>query len=439
MLYNREEALVFLAKASKDLNILRDRTIEINQDDFADHLHKLLFGALNNIALQKDINEADGMMVDSFLKEYPSKYETFKKLNGASVLDSARETCDGKSFDRAYGLTRKFSLLRKYQMVGMDIREIYDEHSLDILAFEEQRLRLESMTIEQIKQHFKLKLIEIDLAFQTKTDSYSFKAGESMKELIERCKSAEHWGATFQSKLYNAVFRGMQTSKYMIRSAGTGGSKTRQSIGDMCNIACYERYIPDLKEWVKNDNAKDVVFISTELTESEVNLAILSTVSGVPEETIKDGIYTEEIEYRINRAIDVVNKSKIHCHYNSNFNISELENIIEENIIRNGAKYIFFDYLQITQALAQELNKLFGYVLREDQMLNQLSTSLKNLANKYDVFIISSTQLNRSYKVDQYLDVTALRGGKQVPSFLYKKLGEPTSVGCTRKSANSGI
>ena len=136
-----------------------------------------------------------------------------------------------------------------------------------------------------------------------------------------------------------------------------------------------------------------------------------ASVSGVPEEAIKDGRYSEEVEYRLRRATAIIKEAKIHCEYNSNFNISELENIIEKNIIRNGAKYIFFDYIQVTASLAQELNRLFGYTLREDQMLNQLSTALKNLANKYDVFILTSTQLNRTYKVDQYLDVTALRGG----------------------------
>lgn len=411
MLYSRENVLDIFGLICNDLNLIRDRSVDLRIDDFVDHNHRIIFGAINNLSLQKDINEVDGMMVDIYLKEHPTQYPTFKANNGVKIIDDAKVACKGRSFEFAYGMIKKMSLLRKYQLIGMDIREIYDENTLDIVQLETQRVNLERATIEQIKQHFKLKLIEIDNEFETKSDSYSFRAGDSIEDLIQRCKEAEHWGATFQSRLYNAVFRGMQGSKYMIRSAGTGGSKTRQSIGDMCNIACSERYLPKMKEWVKNDNVKDVVFISTELTEDEVNLAILSTVSGVPEEAIKDGRYSEEVEYRLRRATAIIKEAKIHCEYNSNFNISELENIIEKNIIRNGAKYIFFDYIQVTASLAQELNRLFGYTLREDQMLNQLSTALKNLANKYDVFILTSTQLNRTYKVDQYLDVTALRGG----------------------------
>lgn len=413
MLYNREEALVFLGKASNDLNILRDRSVEIQPRDFEDNLHKLIYGVLKNISLQKDISEADGILVDNYLKDYPSKHVTFVNGNGVEILDKAKEVAKSKSFEYAYNTVRKMSLLRSFMLVGMDIRELYDENSLDITTIEMQRAQLDKMSIEQIKQHFKNKLIEIDIAFQSKTDSYSFKAGDGIKDLLERCKQGQSWGATFQSKLYNSVFSGMQFSKFLIRSAGTGGSKTRMSLGDMCNISCSERYIPSQGEWVKNDNPQHSVFISTELSDDEIHLAMLATVAGVPEETIKAGKYSEEITYRLERASTIIEESKIHCEYNSNFNISELENIIERNIIQHGAQYIFFDYIQITANLSQELNRLFGYTLREDQMLNQLSTALKNLANKYNVFICSSTQLNRSYKTDGYIDVTHLRGGKQ--------------------------
>lgn len=411
MLYNREIALSFLGHASNNLNILRDRNMKVNLNDFDDLLHKTIFGALNNLALQKDINEVDGMAVDGFLKAYPIQYELFSKSDGISIIDGAKAIAQTKSLDYAYNTLKKFSILRRFQIVGMDVREIYDENTFDMVKLEQQRMQLDSMSVDDIKHHFKLKLINIDSEFNMGGDSYSFRAGDIIEDLIERCKSAKHWGLSFQSKLYNAVFRGMQGSKYMIRSGGTGSGKSRMSIGDMCNIGCSERYIPEVGDWVKNIKVEDVTFISTELTEDEVNLAILATVSGVPEDVIKNGKYTDEIEFRIKKATQIIKDAKIHCEYNSDFSIAEIENMIEKNIIRNRTKYIFFDYIQITASLAQELTNLFGYTLREDQMLNQLSTALKNISNKYDVFILTSTQLNRSYKVDQYLDATHLRGG----------------------------
>lgn len=411
MIYNVDEVLIFFGKVCNDLNILRDRRYEVTLNDFDDNLHKVIFGVLQNFSLEKDINSVDGFTIDSYLKQFPVQHLMYQKGMGVEVINRAKGMCEVHSLDYSYKTIKKLSLLRRFKSIGMDISDLYDVNNLNIKEEEEKRAKLETMTIDEIKQHFKMKLIEIDLEYQTRSDSYSFRAGEGIEDLIERCKSAQNWGVTFQSRLYNAVFRGMLGSKFMIRSGGTGSGKSRQSIGDMCNISCEERYIPEKQEWVKNTNVQDSVFISTELTEDEIHLVMLATVAGVPEETIKDGKYSEEIAYRLNRASKVIKNSKMHCEYSSNFCIDELENIIEKNIIRNGAKYIFFDYIQITSNLAQELNRLFGYVLREDQMLNQLSTALKNLANKYDVFILSSTQLNRTYKQEQYLDVTSLRGG----------------------------
>lgn len=411
MLYNREEALNLLGNICNDLNILRDRSYDITVSDFDDLFHKTIFGVLTNLSLEKDVKAVDGFMVDKYLRNFPIQHKTFELNNGVESIEKMKAV-KGASLEYSYKITKKMSLLRRFKMVGMDVSELYDENCFDVIKTNLQRENLDKMSIDEIKQFFKIKLIEIDQDFQTQSDAYSFKAGDGIEDLLQRCKMADHWGATFQSKLFNAVFRGMIGSKLMIRSGGTGSGKSRQSIGDMCNIACSERFIPSLGRWVVNNKIEDCCFISTELTEDEVHLAMLATVAGVPEETIKDGRYGVEIEQRLVKATQIIKNSKIHCEYNSNFSISDIENIIEKNIIRNQTKFIFFDYIQITSKLSQELNRMFGYTLREDQMLNQLSTALKNLANKYNVFILTSTQLNRNYKTDNYLDATHLRGGQ---------------------------
>ena len=414
IIYNREFALSVLGNACNNLNLIRDRNYDINQNDFDDIFHKQLFGAIQNLALEKDINEIDGYTIATYLSNYPVQYERFKQSNGIDFVADMKALGNNTSFDYNYKMLKKFSLLRRFHSIGMNITEIYNPDSLNVLSIESQIKKLERLSIDEIKQHFKSKLIEIDMEFQTKGDSFSFRAGDDIEELIERCKKNQNWGVTFQSKLFNAVFGGMQGSKLLIRSSGSGGGKSRQAIGDMCNIACSERYNPKTNQWIKRENTEDVVFISTELTKDELHLAMLCTIAGVKEEKIKFGKTDAEEDLRIQRAVQILKVSKIHCEYSSNFSITEIENIIERNIIRNGAKYVFFDYIQVTSNLATELNNLFGYVLREDQMLNQLSTALKNLANKYDVFISTSTQLNRNYKVDNIPDATWLRGGMAV-------------------------
>lgn len=410
-IYDNNLAMDTLGCIINDLNILRDRECSLQPRDFADDFHKNLFLVLQNMSLEKDIKEVDGLSVDSYISSYPDLHAQFMAKDGVKYIDTLKVRSANVSYEYSSKMLVKFSLLRKFHTVGMDISKIFNPNEINPAVYTKQYKELEKSTVSSIKDYFKEKLIEIDLEYANNSDAYSFKGGEGIKALIERCKTAPKWGKSFQSGLFNAVFRGMQGSKLMIRSAGTGGSKTRQSIGDMCNLAVEERYNKKTKKWIKNNNTQSACFISTELTDEELQLAMLSTVAGVEEDKIKDGLFTKEEEERLNWASELLERAEIYCEYISDFSIDDIENIIEKNIIRHGVGFVFFDYIQIVPKLARELNKLFGYNLREDQMLSQFSSSLKTIANKYDVFVLTSTQLNRSYKTDGQPDATFLRGG----------------------------
>lgn len=55
-----------------------------------------------------------------------------------------------------------------------------------------------------------------------------------------------------------------------------------------------------------------------------------------------------------------------------------------------------------------------GIKLREDNVLFMLSTRLKDLCNKYGVFIMSATQLNGDWKDAKIPDQNLLRGAKAI-------------------------
>ena len=64
MLYNKRVALDFLGKACSNLDILRDRNYVVNQDDFSDRLHKIIFAVLQDLALEQDIKSVDGITIE---------------------------------------------------------------------------------------------------------------------------------------------------------------------------------------------------------------------------------------------------------------------------------------------------------------------------------------------------------------------------------------
>ena len=65
--------------------------------------------------------------------------------------------------------------------------------------------------------------------------------------------------------------------------------------------------------------------------------------------------------------------------------------------------------------ILEEITKRSGGVkLREDNVLFMLSTRLKDLCNKYGIFIMSATQLNGDWKDAKIPDQNLLRGAKAI-------------------------
>ncbi|MEG1482599.1 DnaB-like helicase C-terminal domain-containing protein [Clostridium sp.] len=413
MLYNKRVALDFLGKVCSDLNLLRDRKYLVNEKDFDDRLHKIIYAVLQDMALEHDMKEVDGITIDSYLTGMDKQQAIFRQSNGVELIDTLKKVAENTSADYSYRTLKKYSLLRSYASKGMDITDILNENLVDIAKLEEQRKRFDTLTLEDIKKHYKSKIIDVEEEFKDSTgESYAFEGGDSLEELITRCEESPLWGKSFQSKYLNAIYRGMIPTKYFIRSAGTGGSKTRQALADLCNLTVDMLFDEEQNKWVKNYNGgESALFITTELTQDECQLAMLAFVSAVDEEIIKNGNGTDEQKARIRQAVPHIKNANIYIEFITDFTVDDIENIIEKNIIRNNVGFVFFDYLQLTPSLAASMNKSFGNALREDQILANFSAALKNICNAYNVFLATSTQLNRSYKQDGEPDPTHLRGG----------------------------
>ena len=70
--------------------------------------------------------------------------------------------------------------------------------------------------------------------------------------------------------------------------------------------------------------------------------------------------------------------------------------------IRNNG--INVDYIHTSMKILEEITRRSGGIkLREDNILFMLSTRLKDLCNQYGVFIMSSTQLNATWKEENLL------------------------------------
>ena len=53
--------------------------------------HKIIFATINNLALEKDINEVDGIIVDTYLRKFPSQHKTFEMHNGIEFIEAIKK------------------------------------------------------------------------------------------------------------------------------------------------------------------------------------------------------------------------------------------------------------------------------------------------------------------------------------------------------------
>jgi hypothetical protein len=97
------------------------------------------------------------------------------------------------------------------------------------------------------------------------------------------------------------------------------------------------------------------------------------------------------------------------------FSLSDIENIIKINIKKYDVKYVLYDYLHTSMKILEEITRRSGGVkLREDNILFMMSVNLKDLCNKYDIFILTSTQLNGDWILAKEVNQNLLRGAKAI-------------------------
>lgn len=189
---------------------------------------------------------------------------------------------------------------------------------------------------------------------------------------------------------------------------------TRSLIADACNFACSKIWNEQFG-WVKNGTAEPTLFIATEQDKSEVQTMMLAFLSDVNERHILMGRYDKGEEERVIEAAKILKESPLYVEQLPDFSMQDVENKIKHYIREKNVLYICYDYLHSSLKILEEVSKSTnGIRLREDNVLFMISAKLKDIANIYGVFIISSTQLSGDFKNSDSPDQTLLRGSKAI-------------------------
>jgi len=386
----------------------------LTEEDFPDQFHQIVFGTIFKLH-ELGAEKISMNSILDYLAARPKYEAIFIKQKGEEWLTKAVENAQTSSFDYYYNRVKKMTLLRAFDNFGFDVSEIYDpDNIIDTKKRQLQEDQLDNSTLEALAQRVQDKIDEIKATYVDDSWGEATQAGEGILELLDDLEKNPEVGVPLYGPLINTVTRGARLKKFYLRSAPTGVGKSRSMIADCCYIGC-NRIYDDVFGWIKNGVCEPTLYITTEQELGEIQTMMLAFISNVNEEHILNGKYEGDERERVYEAGNILKNSPIYIEVLPDFSLQDVENKIKKNIRDHDVKYIFFDYIHTSLKILEEITRRSGGVkLREDTILFMLSIRLKDLCNKYGIFIMSATQLNGDYQTSETPDQNLLRGAKAI-------------------------
>lgn len=386
----------------------------ITEEDFVEDFHKIVFGSIQKI-YELGAKKITLESISDFLSTRP-KYESIYKLNkGDEYLLKAIENAQDTAFNYYYNRMKKMTLLRAYDNFGLNVSFLYDiDNILDTKKRQLQEEWLDNTPLEKIADIIDEKIDKIRIECLANGDFETTQAGEGISELINELIETPEIGLPLYGNFINSIHRGARLKKFYLRSAPTGIGKTRTMIADACFMSCGRLY-DETYGWIKSGSNEPTLYITTEQDLKEVQTLMLAFLSGVDEANILDGLYAPGEEARVREAARIIKEAPLYVAELPDFSLEDIENLIKKNIREHDVSYVFHDYIHTSMKILEEITRKSGGVrLREDNILFMLSIKLKDLCNKYGIFLMSGTQLSAEWKDSKSPDQNLLRGAKAI-------------------------
>lgn len=348
--------------------------------------------------------------VDNYLSSNEIAKKVIEDENGIQFLIDCETNTESGNFTYYYNKLKKFNLLRDLEKNGYDISLFYCDDPLDI-DFEIGK-RFETLTTEQILNHYKVDMVNLESKYVINTVVKEGKASDGIRNLIAELQQTPEVGIRLQGSIFNTITRGGRKGKLYLRSAGSGVGKTRSMVGDACNIAYPIRFEPKYGKWIATGNPEKVLYVMTEQETSEIQTMILAYLTGINEENFLYGTFTGEELERIEKAIQIM---EMYSDYLLTAQVpdpsaSVIKNMFRRYALQQGVENFFYDYIFSSPAMLNEYRDLG---LREDVVLRMFTTVLKNLATELNVFILTSTQISND-EGEGFKDFKNIRGSKAI-------------------------
>jgi replicative DNA helicase len=420
--YDKRSVCQVLGVLMLEPHRLKVRSYFLEQKDFSiDPLHNIIFTCIYNLSYQGvkeiTIGEIEGYLAAVSPVDHS---KVFDKYNGAEWLSKVIEAANPLNFDYHYNKVKKMSLLRSYMERDISVKHILDRDEVDPNIIKSQEKYFDELTIEEIIKEIDERHLDAKRSFIIKDGNESRKAGDNAKELREKMRESPSYGLGLESQYLNTIVRGALGGKFFLETRDSGMGKTRLAIKRLLGFTA--PYIWDFQSetFIKNPNGQgnSALYIGTEMDlYEELEPMMWAFISGVEEDKIKDNELNHEEEERVNRAIEILQGTKLFMEDEPNFDTAYLWQIIEQYKVKYNIYSACLDYIELTSALMSEYAKLTrGMASREDQVLLHLSNNLKNISKEYNIWINAFTQTTDEARRDGIRDQRAVKGARSLPN-----------------------
>lgn len=154
-----------------------------------------------------------------------------------------------------------------------------------------------------------------------------------------------------------------------------------------------------LLNWCKKiaiEDGLDVLYIDTEMYKEEQEDKLLSMLSGVPHDEIRNGMFGQDTVNglakdkirKVQEASKLLKDGRLHHIYLPNFTLEKVVALARKYQIEHNIRLVVFDYIKLPSSNANLGDK-------EYQALGYLTSGLKDMAGQLQIPVISAVQLNR--------------------------------------------
>ena len=390
-----------------------DREFPIGLEDFPELFHKAIFTAMNNL-YRNGAEKITVPDIDAFLSKHEKAYLVFEQNQGVDYLLRVEEMGIPENFKLHYNRMRKYTFLRECVNNGIDISEILDLNTIDTKENQAQQERFDQLQLDDMVAFMEEKMIGLRDKFLFDSNNTGGKLGNNAVSILQELKEGTSYGLPMGSELYTAATMGAIKGRLHLVSAPSGVGKTRWNLKNVIEMGVPVYYNREKQQWMKrNITGEGVLYIGTELLEEEVVVPVLCSIAGVDETDAKEQKLNEAEWKRMDMAAQILERSPIYFEQMLDFDLADIEHAITKHVNKHNVNYVIHDYVHDSVKLMASFNKI-NKSMQEHQRLLQVMTRLKELAQKFDVFILTSTQLNSNYKEEGGLDETSIAGAKSM-------------------------